>query len=268
MTGAIGALGYALKPTIIIYIISFIVIHFLVSINRKAIIYGLLLLVMSISIGMIVNNVITKNLTNFYHISKQQYVMYQMPKIHWIMMSLKGDGGYNIKDVAFTSRFKSYNSKQNADLILLRSRVATYGISGMTKHCLYKKVKRTWCNSALGANDYISRKPYHKGRLYQLMAIDGHCNWLSIFYMYIWWILILAGVICSFIIDHSRNYLLSMFRLSLIGIFAFELLWECNARYLLIFIPAMVTVAVNGWNKLFDKLLMNRGNAVREGKND
>src|SRR5690606_41876762 len=54
----------------------------------------------------------------------------RVPPAHWVMMGLTGNGSYNSEDYTFTYRFRTYEQRQNANLVQIRQRIADYGFWG------------------------------------------------------------------------------------------------------------------------------------------
>ena len=57
--------------------------------------------------------------------------------------------------------------------------------------------------------------------------------------------LVLAGF-SAFLEKTERSSVFSVSRLTLLGIFLFLSIWECNSRYLVCFIPVMILTASDG----------------------
>lgn len=47
--------------------------------------------------------------------------------------------------------------------------------------------------------------------------------------------------------NRQRQDVLLMGRIALLGLTFFEILWECNSRYLITFIPLLIIMALDGY---------------------
>ncbi len=74
----------------------------------------------------------------------------QYPITHWMMMGLKGNGGYNLSDSNATSSQKKYQDKKDYNIKVIKKRLKDYGPIGYTKFLLNKQ----YYNTAAGDFDW------------------------------------------------------------------------------------------------------------------
>ncbi|MCR5282440.1 MAG: glycosyltransferase family 39 protein [Lachnospiraceae bacterium] len=174
--------------------------------------------------------------------SQEEYDRYRFPAQQWIFMSLNpdGNGGYNGDDVHLAEAAENYEARKTLCREQLRERVALLGVKGTLEKIFYTKQIRTWTNPALAGDDYIMRDPMGKGFLRRLYGKKKKLHKKFMTGMQALHLLLLFGTMLSvFPSEHQRRETL-LLRISLVGIFLFLSIWECNSRYLYIFIPALL----------------------------
>ena len=183
-------------------------------------------------------------------ISKSVADRYEFPLTHWVMMALNKDGGYLEKDVKFTKKFKTKNAKELADKKRIKKRLAKMGAAGTVKHVMYKKVARTWGESLLFGDEYAGRYPLHEnGVLQKFLTRNGNLRSVTLLYAWPYYFILLLLVFASGIVSIKKklkDQKAFVCRLAMFGLFVFLLVWECNARYLVAFIPIIILAASSG----------------------
>lgn len=148
------------------------------------------------------------------------------PLIHWIMMSADGRGGYNSEDFLYTQSF-SGGDKISADLARLSTKLETQGFLGFMGH-LADKTAYTWENFTFMAGYYCEdsfRSPV-------FIVTAFLCHWTLVFSLLInLWKARKKGSDATF-----------LFRLSLLGLCVFLLIWETRCRYLISFFPIFILI--------------------------
>lgn len=178
---------------------------------------------------------------------------------HFIMMGLNSynNGGYNADDVAFSKSFSNTKEREKENLRVVRERIAEYGTLGLIKHtvkkCLgnYGKGTFAWGNeghfySQIPEDKNTRLSPllkniyYHNGKYY---------HYFSSFQQTVWLVLLTCMIGCIMLFRKKipgRNSI-CILALSLIGLTLFELIFESRARYLYIYAPFYIILAVIGW---------------------
>lgn len=95
-------------------------------------------------------------------------------------------------------------------------------------------------------------------RTWELLAGGGKWHWILQLYSWPYYAMIIAGLVLAgfsaFLEKTERSSVFSVSRLTLLGIFLFLSIWECNSRYLVCFIPVMILTAsdrlTQGWKLL------------------
>ncbi len=249
-----GVLGYYLKATIGIVLIA-IVIDFVLrnfkesfvkmrhNIGLFAIIFGLTFFAENI--------LITNILQNFTGITEQLYEENRFPPYHWIMMALNKTGGYNQEDVEFSKSFSTIEERKAAEITEIGQRLSERGVSGTLSHIFYTKWRRTWTYSTCAADDYICRKPINENILHQFFTADGKFYLIYILYAHTFWLLLLFNICKS--AKQKKFEKTFVFHLSLFGLLAFLSFWECNPRYLVVFLPVLILLEADGVTAIYSE---------------
>lgn len=259
LLGVFAALAFKIKITAVIVFVA-IIIGVLLSAPglKKLLAHGVaalagLVLTMALS-GILVNQFIV--------IDEQDKEVYAFPPSHWVMMSFnKESGGYVQEDVEYTMGFTSYDEKNKAAIKELSIRIKELGPLGVPHHIFVRKILRTWCDSTLMGDNYVARYPVRNGLLQQIFCAEGKYHTLCLIYTWVYYIFIIGGILLSAILSFylpKRKQKFLVGRIAIFGIALFLMIWECNARYLLVFLPIMILTAMEGLFLLRGKLKTKR----------
>ncbi len=178
---------------------------------------------------------------------------YAFPPQQWIMMMLNETGGYNRADVRYISNFETYEAKKAAAKEEIEKRLDNMDTVKLVNHILSTKVKRTWANPTLAGSDYVCRNPLNEeGFMVNLFGLSGKNYPLFYAYMGTLHCMIMLALILSAVKMTSDNLYspaVLMTQLALFGILLFLLIWECNSRYLYVFIPQLLITALYGMSR-------------------
>lgn len=181
---------------------------------------------------------------------------YEFPKTHWVMMSLyTGNeaycaGGYHQEDVDYTRSFEARSQRDAAVLDRLVERLKEPQ-RPLGEHILFQKVSRVWANGTLAADDYAGRGPVKRGLLHDIF-IYGGAHWkIARGVMQVWWALLLGMTLLSMVLRYREGKLSAAFvcHLTVFGFFLFYLIWETNARYLVVLVPVLALSAADGLSR-------------------
>ena len=114
---------------------------------------------------------------------------------------------------------------------------------------------RTWGESGLNGDDYIGRDSRHPdSAIVKLMAKKGELHGWVLPYTWAWHLALLLGVVLSCLFSlANRSYRVLFALVAIVGVYLFMSVWECNARYLLPFVPVLLLAAADGWFALRGK---------------
>lgn len=182
--------------------------------------------------------------------AKEQW---QFPLTHWVMMGLNSEsmGGYHEQDVSYTAYFTTMNERKEQNIRVIQERIREFGIDGLFRHIFHGKLPRTWGNSCLSGDDYLSRLPKDReNEIVQFMILNGKYHDYCLIYTWTYYVILFIGIILSGIMavkNGQRQDVLLMGRIALLGLAFFQILWECNSRYLITFIPLLIIMALDGY---------------------
>lgn len=243
LAAAVSVLGYFIKASLIILTIAlFLDLLFESShIRRKLISSMAVLLTCAVCIS--AGDRVTDHFLIRHGVSESLMEEQEFPVTHWIMMSLnlKSGGGYVAKDVTYTSSFEGKAAKREADLKKIRARIRRRGAAGTLKHLFYTKVNRMWACGTFASDDYLARRPLTEGEFREFFARNRKYNrgyYLITQLVYVVMLVMMAGYAVRALRRRDRDA--SVFpELAVTGVFLFHVLWECNNRYVFVFLPIL-----------------------------
>lgn len=193
-----------------------------------------------------------------FQIEESEVNRYEFPNTHYIMMMLNTSGGFKQEDVDYTWSFDSYEEKREANIQRIKERLADRGVLGTIKHILYTKQLRTWADSCIAGDNYVSRTPIRENSFsQQLFSMNGDWHWICLLYTWIVHIMLLAGILLSSILSFQKKIeeqKMLIGRIAVFGVFLFLSLWECNSRYLFTVMPVIILVVSDGIFLLSDRI--------------
>ena len=246
----VSVVGFHLKATIGIVTVATMVDYVLHTVTAfpKQVMKRCLSLLLACVIFVSGHLALATGLHTFMGITAQQYDAYSFPTTHWVMMALNKSGGFNQSDVNFTASFPTLEERKSANIAEIKQRLQERGIRGTLSHVLYTKWRRTWAYHTCAGDDYINRKPIQPNLLHQFLTPDGRFYPLYALYAAWWWILMLIGVTISAWRHFKGKRTLFVPQLAIFGVLLFLSFWECNPRYLVVFLPMLILSAVDGWS--------------------
>lgn len=196
-----------------------------------------------------------------FQIEEDEVNRYEFPNTHYIMMMLNTSGGFKQEDVDYTWSFDSYEEKKEANIQRIKEQLENRGVLGTIKHLLYTKQIRTWADSCIAGDNYVSRTPIRENSFSQrLFSINGEWHWICLFYTWIVHIMLLVGILLSAVLSFQKKVegqKMLVGRIAVFGLFLFLTIWECNSRYLFTVVPVIILVASDGIFLLLDKIAEN-----------
>ena len=220
--GLLIGIGYEIKGSLIILLVAIMIDIILRRGGKKNVAAKISTLIGIFMMTAMILNIIGMNVLG---ISKEEKCRYEFPKIHWVMMSADGSGGYNREDFFYTKSFDGYENKFSADMDRLGEKLEEQGAAGFAVHIL-KKMGYTWGNGTYMVPYYNENSTFLNS--IPFIAVTEILHFALLFK-------ILQGFIGRRKRDSdilSENFVL---KISLIGLFAFLLVWEAKCRYLVSF---------------------------------
>lgn len=173
--------------------------------------------------------------------------------MHMIMMGLNygRDGAYLWDDVKFSKSIEDPKERERAEIEVIKERMEAYGMSGFLWHLARKAMvdfndgSFAWGVEGNFYNVVLEEKNgkmcprlrdlfYDTGSNYKYLLLVEQILWLGT---------LALMSLCAFI---KKSKLNTAFITSAIGMFLFVLIFEARARYLIVFIPVFIIIAISG----------------------
>lgn len=197
---------------------------------------------------------------------------------HFIMMGLNEErnGIYSEDDVNFSGSFAMQEDREEGNWNVIKERLDEMGVSGLTNHLIKKNLvtygdgSYAWmAEGGFFHQEYEDRNDWISPKLKSLYYGDDYI-YFSTFQQIIWITLLFGscGVLLHYIFSKERNLTIYAMSLSLIGLTLFEMIFEARARYLFIYSPFYIIVALVGYigfREAIQKIVIKmRNNNIRE----
>ena len=238
------AVGYKIKATLIIFFVAIVIdISFSIIKRRKY----FLMLIIYISVFFVSIGACTTVSTEFLYnngVTEGMRQEEEFPITHWFMMGInpRYSGGFNQEDVDYTKSHIGRESKVSANITEIEERLKNMKAGGTIKHVLIKKVARMWGSGDCSGSDYVSRLPRSNNIWRQVFSLGGHYNYIyrlcaQLYYAFVIMAIFRTAVSVMKNREINKGF---MVELTFLGVFMFFLIWECNSRYLFVFLPVLV----------------------------
>ena len=269
LMGLVLFLGMKLKFTVIIAAIAVFVDMILNGMFKKLIATGAAVGIIYLVGALIFSSVIYPS-----HLDKSIAEERNFPALHWIVMSMKGDGGFDQNDENFTNSFDTPEHRDEALKRRLKERIEVLGVGGFRELMITKSVK-CFGDGTYELNAFFSHGMKRNTVLNDYVVGDGkYYKDYEQFCSGIFLAFILLMVIGNFISVYeiiSRSYTVRdkfVSYLAVFGLLLFLLMWETSPRYITNYIPMIYICAVAAMSKV-DDILAARGLDVdKAGKKD
>lgn len=251
LIGVFSGICFLLKPTLSFTLIALILINIFSKSFKKTIIFSFITLM---CLFLTYNSVIFVN-EKLLNVTPEVKDRYKFPHTHHIMMMLNTTGGFNHNDVNYTYSFNTYKEKKEANIATIKKRLDKRGIKGTIYHLFYTKMIRTWTNVNFASSDYLNRYPHKTGKLYSFISQDGNNNKYYQIYCYSYWMFILIGLITYviFCFNKKEQTNITILKTCILGLIIFLIIWECNSRYVIQFLPMFILISSIGWVNIINK---------------
>lgn len=267
LSGLVATIGIFIKPTVGIMVIA-IVLSFLLQKKWKTV-GGY---VLTVGLMYLIFSLIFHNYMYSVHLDPGLAAIKNTPSLHWIMMGLTGNGGYNPADYEFTRSFRNPALRNQALWNEIGKRISENGITGML--ALYaRKLYRCFGDGTLGLSDFLDDSPVHSSWLHSFILYSGEkyhsyqtvCN--MVFYALLL-LLLIANVNCirrfaspsSTADDTPVQKTVTALQapvLASIGITLFLMHWETSARYITNYVPVLLIISVYGLECLHESTVLS-----------
>lgn len=258
LMGLISYVGYCFKPQVLImtfaiwgiYALRIVFDHNCKSTWMKNIFWGI--------IGFICAILLVNCLKGSIRIELDEDKEYQMP--HFLMMGMNPSamGVWAEEDVEFSAQFDTVDERNSQNFQKTRMRIEEMRASGVFLQIVRKTLTNyndgTFCWGGEGKfyveilenriqpfssffrNLYYNRE--FEGKYYKLWAYFEQCLWIMILFLSV------------FSVFEKTNRNTGILMLAIVGLTIFETIFEARARYLFIYTPVYIILAVEGFAQL------------------
>lgn len=263
--GVASSVAFSIKVTVFILFIAVFAALLIQKKSCKKIVISIVIVAISFGAGHELCNYVKSAIIP---LEESFCDAYEFPLTHWVMMSL-GYGGYQQEDVDFTISFDSYEKKKEANIKEIKKRLKARSFHESFKFFGYDKQVRTWGDATFASCVYLylGEGPQEPDNiLKQFVTLKGSKYWMTLLYMTLYYGLILVGMLLSarFAVKRKSNAKAAdmpifVSSITMLGIALFQTIWECNSRYLVVFIPIMILLAADGLFAWRDYIRKGRG---------
>lgn len=238
--GILLALGYKIRPTVILTAVSLLVYGVLTLQNLRASKEAACVLAVLAGAALVFASYgqLEKRYAGF----DPQETGY--PAVHWVMMSAQGEGQYNSADDAYTGSFSTKEERTTAALTVLKQRIQEMGPSGLLT--LFRNKLRVAFSD--GTDDYYAlfRTMRETSWLHKYIG-GGRSDYLAVYLQGYHGMLMGLLLVALLVRVWKREHgFLDIFIINLCGAYLFYLLWEVDNAYSIPFLLIFVLEAADG----------------------
>ena len=238
----LGVLGTLLKVTVVIMVIA-VVLDWMISFPKLRERLAALALLAAVVAGVNAGSFAAAHSGAF----RKAQPGDEIPKTHWIMMGLAGNGGYNNEDYVLT--FSAPDGETRKALIRdeIAARLKEMGPAGLVRHAL-DKIGYTWGEGTYYLPHKLAMGPTQPHSFWAEIFFEGRAHF-SLFLRYANGLMLcmLLYLLAGALQKQSRDVLFAA-RLSVCGLFFFLLIWEARSRYLINYVPVLLLLfAAAAW---------------------
>lgn len=247
-------IGYRIKPQAL-FILPAILLRGLFSLRQRAVRKAALPSLAGLAAGVLAASLLCGAAVNSLQLPLEPEAAFG--PAHFLMMGLNSEtmGVYSREDVEFSKAIPTRQERSAANFRVAGERARALGLGGLTGLAVQKTLTNygdgTFCWDGEG-EFYISapergssrfgqffRDLYYsrawEGRYFRLWANAEQLLWMAV---------LLLGCVCAWRTADAR---LECLMLAILALSAFELLFEARARYLYIYVPLYIALAVRAF---------------------
>ena len=196
-----------------------------------------------------------------YHLERETADQMNTPLLHWVMMSLQGDGGYNAEDYDFTRSFTDTKQRDKAIRGRISQRISDMGAKGL-RELAERKAEKCFSDGTYDYGTFFSHGLVRKCFLDDYICYDGKhyetyrklCT--GVFFGF-FVLMTVGGCLSAVLLIRNRkekvaeNILRGFIpELTVFGLMLFLLIWETSPRYIVNLIPMIYISAAVGMEGL------------------
>ena len=213
----------------------------------KVIAVSLCTIVIVFVLQLLLNNYIRR-----YVVTKEDEQMYRFPNSHYFMMGLSGNGNFSGELTGITTDAGDYEEKKKVISEKIREMLSNYNARTFVLH-IAEKIDFAWHDGTYWAPEKLKRSPVNEGIHHEFVLETGK---YKDYYKYFPQIMHFSMLIFIFIntiyILKNKNFKTKeiICLIDIYGLLVFLLLWENRSRYLLVSLPMLMILSINGIDTL------------------
>ncbi|MDL2324346.1 glycosyltransferase family 39 protein [Ruminococcaceae bacterium OttesenSCG-928-A16] len=185
-----------------------------------------------------------------------------IPYTHWIMMGLKGCGGYNDADYQLMLQQPNLPARKIFAAQEIGKRLKEFGPRGLVAHW-FQKLGFTFGDGMYNAPIKLDQQPIQPGFFHNFVVASGpHYKYLAYYSILPHAAMLGFATIGSALAARRKGSNLAFLGVGLFGLIVFLLLWETRSRYLVNYLPIFILCAVQGLQLLTGYRTNNKGKTV------
>lgn len=169
--------------------------------------------------------------------------------LHWVMMGMQGDGGWNAEDDAFTQSYEDPEEKrQQVANRLLQRLQAMDGIDALA--LFRRKIEKCFCNGTCDLDIFLNDNPLKNTVLHDFLLPDRtgyplYRTWCNGIETGLFALALLGSA--AQCVKKRVDYRALVPPLCILGLAMFLCMWETNARYIVNYLPMLALCAAQGY---------------------
>ena len=256
-----GVVGYFIKPTAIFVVVSIVLVEAACAISHRRIVidrqsdcaqikslffqFTAIICALALSFGA---NSLARETGPVIDTDKS------FSMAHFLMMGFNDEtyGCYHEDDVSYSSSFGSQQDRSHANFEKWAERVESLGPQGVSRLMVQKTISNysdgTFAWAAEG--NFFLNIPHSGNTLSKFFGEDGSFILFQVFAQ-LCWMFVLVGMRLNWLkFPRTKTEYVVLCSVFLLSVFL--MLFECRARYLFLYSPYFIALAVLGWKNLVD----------------
>lgn len=246
LIGLLAFISLKLKVTALIVVVAFVVTELLIQ-------HKFIKVVKTILIGLATFIIVYVGYTGFLKKTEIMGIPYEdtkaVPFTHFIMMGMYGSGAFSAEEWQFTLKLPDYETRKSENIRVIKERLKSYGTQGYIKFLNNKITGQTWGSGTYDFESILNSYNVDYNIAHQFLLTNGKYYRVVFYYCQVYHFTMLVSILISIIYSlkyKNEESILTISRMSILGLLIFLLIWETRSRYMLNFIPIYILVFTSG----------------------
>lgn len=263
LLGITLAISYLVKPSLLVYLIAWILIQIVIALAKerriKELFLSVIFLVLPLLIVPVFNQIATH--TNLVRVEKER----SMTLTHYMAMGLASGGGYNEQDVLLNEKIKNKEQRNKINTDLIEKRLREKGTTGYIKFLFSKQISNTsdatfgWRNDGGGFGFLVPFSDNKNPLINKIQQIyvsnNSERDWSgNSLIVQIVWVFTLFSMLATL---PNAQLKVQLLKYTVVGGMLFLLIFEGGrSRYMVQFLPFVIVLAATGTDSIITTLKM------------